>query len=85
MNNPQLSASQLQNTAQQPHVASPAQPINYAPTTFQQPTQPMPQNPVLQPLTQPQPQPQPQTEQEHIKIQTGQHSNQAEDMIIIDR
>jgi hypothetical protein len=85
MNNPQLSASQLQNTAQQPHVASTAQPINYAPTTFQQPTQPMPQNPVLQPLTQPQPQPQPQTEQEHIKIQTGQHSNQAEDMIIIDR
>ena len=89
MNNPQPVAPQLHNPAQQPHRASPAQPTNYAHTAFQQPAQQAPHNPAQQPfaqhLTQPQPQPQPITEHGHIKIQTGQHSNQAEDMIIIDR
>ena len=42
--------------------------------------QPIPQEPQPQPY-----QPQPSEDPGHIKIQNTQHSNQAEDMIVIDR
>jgi hypothetical protein len=83
MNTSQSVPAQIHNPATQPQNASPAQPINYAPATFQQSPQQVPQNPVIQTVEQPLAQPM--AEQGHIKIQTGQHSNQAEDMIIIDR